>query len=32
MKENLKSKKTLADLKSLSKNLTQKFEELRGYL
>jgi len=32
MKENISSKKTLADLKSLVKNLNKKFEDLRGYL
>jgi hypothetical protein len=32
MKENINTKKTLADLKSAAKNLTKKFEDLRGYL
>jgi hypothetical protein len=31
-KNDLKPKKTLADLKSLTKDLTEKFEALRGYL
>lgn len=32
MKENAEIKKTLGDLKSKTKNLTKKFEDLRGYL
>jgi len=31
-KEELKPKKTIADLKSDAKKLTRKFEDLRGYL
>ncbi|MGM0466901.1 MAG: peptide chain release factor 2 [Acidobacteriota bacterium] len=31
MKENIKSKKSLLELKSIAKNLTKKFEDLRGY-
>jgi hypothetical protein len=32
MKENIKAKKNLAELKSIAKNLTKIFEDLRGYL
>lgn len=31
-REKLKSKKSLADLRSNTKNLIKKFEDLRGYL
>jgi len=31
-KQDLKPKKTLANIKSEVKNLTKKFEDLRGYL
>lgn len=32
MKENIKANKNLAELKSIAKILTKKFEDLRGYL